>query len=219
MKRMTASAVLVLVGLLGMQTALADSNVGVALKVGTLGFGADLAVGINDHVGLRVGGNFGTLEQKVDLDEATVNGEAQFQTIPLLLDLFPFGGGFRVSFGAMVNNNKITLSAIPNEPLKVNGNYYIIDRLEGDITFTPWSPYAGIGYGSAAAEGGHVRFSCDFGVMFHGSPQAEARAYASDSWLQTRLQSDLDEDVEQFENDVKSLSIYPVFSVGVLFTF
>ena len=195
------------------------SIIGVTAKVGTLGVGADLTLNMGPYFNLRGGYNGIVLNQTVNLDEAKVDSELNWQTIPILLDWYPAGGGFRISAGAVINNNKIILSATPGDTIKLEGTDYEVESLDGEISFNQLSWYAGIGSGNAVGKDGRVHFACDFGVMFHGAPQAEATATAGSAALQAMLNADLQDELVKFEEDAKPFAFYPVISFGISFGF
>jgi opacity protein-like surface antigen len=195
------------------------SPAGVSLKLNTLGVGADLTVNLGTYLNLRGGFNYGQFDTTVLMDEATVIGSLHWRTIPLLLDYHPTGGGFRISGGGMINDNRVALSADPNEPLELQGTDYSVDRLEGSVRFNRFSPYLGIGFGNATGDG-RVHFACDFGVMMHGAPRVEARVEASlPPDLQAQLERDLQREVEEFEDDIAAWKFYPVVSLGFSVSF
>lgn len=193
----------------------ADQNVGFTAKVGTLGYGGDLSLGLTDHVGLRAGYTVGEISHSVSLSEADVEGAIKCNAIPLMIDFFPAGGSFRITFGAVANNNKITLSADPKESLKLNGVPYFVDSLDGTVKFDKWSPYVGIGCGNAVSKDGNWYFSCDIGIMYHGQPNASATAEPAPGEDGDILNAALDWEIEKFNDDVKGFVVWPVISVGV----
>jgi hypothetical protein len=194
-------------------------GVGVTAKIGTLGYGADLTIGLGPYLGIRGGYNTYAYEREVTRDEATVQGRLDWETIPLLLDVHPFGGGFRISGGPVINNNRIDVTADVNEPLKLEDTEYQIDDLSGSVTFDRTSYYLGLGYGNAAGKDGRWHFYCDFGVMYHGEPQLDAHATASDPVVQEALNVALQSEVDKARDDVKSYKYYPVIALGVSFAF
>ena len=55
------------------------TGVGIAAKVGTLGYGGDLTIGLGQYLSFRGGYNTLALKRDVDLDEATVKGKLAWQ--------------------------------------------------------------------------------------------------------------------------------------------
>lgn len=194
-------------------------NLGVTAKFGTPGYGGDLTLGLGRYLSVRGGYSQGTVNYNVDLEEATLTGELALQTIPVLLDLHPFGGGFRISGGMVRNGNEVRIRALPGETVELNNADYQVEKLNGRITFDDYGWYAGIGYGNAAGADGHWHFACDFGVMFQGEPAVAATVKASDPALQAAADQALQHEVDSLQADVKDFKYYPVISVGVSYRF
>ncbi len=194
-------------------------NVGITAKVGTLGAGAEVTLGLGDYFGLRVSGNRASWDGDKSSDEGTIAWDVELQTYGALLDIHPFGGGFRLSGGEMINKNKIRLHADLNEPVELNGQDYQLSDFGGEVTFNSTAPYAGIGYGNAAGADGRWHFSCDFGVMFQGSPKVEAHATASDPAYQSAVDAALEKERAEIQDDANGFKYYPVISLGVSFRF
>jgi hypothetical protein len=196
------------------------AGVGVTLKAGTLGLGADLTLPlVASNLNLRAGYNGADLTLNVDLTDAKCEGNVKWQTIPILLDWHPAKGEFRLSAGAVINNNEVLLTADPKKPLGLNGTDYVIEGMDGSITFDQVAWYIGIGSGNAAGNG-RVHFAFDLGIMFHGKPKAEATATAANAALQDAINSDMQVEVDKFQKDtLDKFIIYPVISVGISFTF
>jgi len=204
----------------------ARAAVGVTAKVGTLGLGGDVTVSLFEPLNIRAGGNI--LRYEWDGESNASGGDTadkiklklNMENFPVLLDLHPFSGsGFRISGGAVFNNNEVTLSAVPGRTVEINDREYSITSLDGKIDFSKVAPYVGIGYGNAADRSSNWHFACEFGVMFMGTPEVTLHATASDPGLQPQLDADVEEQKKKYEDDVNILRIYPVISVGVSYTF
>ena len=194
-------------------------TVGITAKVGTLGFGGDLTLPlVASNLNFRAGYNWGNLTLDVDLDEAACDGEITWETIPILLDWYPAAGEFRISAGAVINNNEVIMSASPTEDFKLNGVHYGVTGMDGSITFDEMAWYVGVGSGNAVGDG-RVHFVFDLGVMLQGKPKAEATATASIPALQNALNADLQSEVDDFQQDLNAFILYPVISVGIAFAF
>jgi hypothetical protein len=194
-------------------------GVGVTVKAGTLGLGAEATIGVSDYLGVRLGGNGYNYSASQSEEEGTVYGELNLLTYSALLDIHPFGGGFRLSGGGMMNKNKIKLRADLNETVELDGQEYWLSDLKGEVTFNEMAPYAGIGYGNAVGADGRWHFACDFGVMFQGSPEVSASATASDPAMQPIVDDALDKEVADIQDDADSFKYYPVISLGISYRF
>jgi hypothetical protein len=87
--------------------------------------------------------------------------------------------------------------------------------LEGEGKFHDLSPYAGLGFGTAA-RGGHFAFVFDLGVAF-GRPKISLTASGAASNQQ--LQSDLNAEIQEAQEDANKLPGYPVISLGLMYRF
>ncbi len=187
----------------------------ISAKIGTLGIGGEFTWSMTDEFNLRGGLNLYDYGFTLDVDNTSVDAVLALQSIPLLLDYHPFSTGFRISVGAMINGNTVDLSANPDEMLVLNGIPFAVDSMEGEITFNKFAPYIGVGFGNAVLEGSAWQFTCDFGLMFHGTPKATATAISTNPLLQNLLDVELNEEVESFNSDISGYTIWPVFSVGI----
>ncbi len=200
-----------------------EIEIGSALKIGTTGFGADVTFGLVETMNLRAGLNMLSLsfdfeddDDDADDDELTLN--VKLQTLPLLLDWHPRRRNFRLSGGIVLNNNKLSFEADAGER-DFNDVDYLVDSFDIDVTFNTISPYLGIGYGNAIRPGGRWRFAFDFGVMLHGTPKVRGRAVATNPEQQERLNQDVDEELEEFRDEMKGFTFYPVLTLGLSYRF
>lgn len=204
---------------------IAQAAVGVSLKVGTLGVGADVTVGIAPWLNARVGYNmfsYGTDFAGGNKEEdgvGKITPELKLQSLGGLLDVHPWSGGFRISAGCYINSNKLDMTADTTQMVEINGQNYMLGDLQGTAEFKVLSPYVGIGYGNAAGSNGRWHFSFDLGALFQGSPDIKMHATISNPALQAQLDADLEEEARKIEEDVKIYTVYPVLSMGVSFRF
>jgi hypothetical protein len=192
----------------------------ISAKIGTLGIGGEFTWRVADDINIRGGLNSYNYGFSLDIEDTRVDANLALQSIPLLLDYHPFDTGFRVSAGAIINGNSIELSAIPdNKQIIVNGISFGVDSVDGEIKFSKFAPYIGVGFGNAVLEGSAWQFTCDFGLMFHGTPKATATAVASDQYLQDILDYELKGELATFNSDISGFTIWPVASVGISLNF
>jgi len=199
-------------------------GVGITAKVGTLGFGGDLTIGLMDQLNVRFGFNYLNLDIKKDDVTSRVkeiSSAIDLKTVSALLDWHPTGMGFRISAGGMLNKNRLALSAIPNDTVKIDDMEFTVDRLDGEITFKDFAPYVGIGYGNAGKQDKdtHWRFSFDLGAMFQGEPTVKLSATASDPSVQPALDQAVEAEKKDKEDTIKAFKIYPVLSFGLSYVF
>lgn len=192
---------------------------GLTVKAGTLGAGLDATFGAGDYLGFRLGFNTLSAGPTLEQDEGTIDTDLDWMSYGGLVDLHPFGGGFRISGGALINKNKFTMKADLEKDVTLDGQHYSLSDLSGEVTFGEVAPYAGFGYGNAVGADGRWHFSCDFGIMFQGSPKVSASATASNPALQSVVDQALDREVAKIQDDADGYKYYPVISVGVSYRF
>ena len=199
--------------------AFGQQGAGLTAKVGTLGVGGDLTLGLGSQLNLRGGYNWFSYDRTVSLNEADLDGTLDMGTLPVLLDWHLFGGGFRISGGMVLNNNEVRLTTEPGTVLELDGQPFRVDSVDGRVTFDDYAPYAGIGYGNAIGKDGQWHFSCDFGVLFQGEPKVEPTAKASNPSAQSALSRALQKEVDDYQDDIKNFAYWPVISVGLSYRF
>jgi hypothetical protein len=141
------------------------------------------------------------------------------KTIPVLLDWHCFQGGFRISGGMVMNNNEVKLTTQPGTVLELDGQTFRVESVDGRVTFDDYAPYAGIGYGNAVGKNDRWNFACEFGVLFQGEPKAEATAKASNPSAQRALNRALQNEIDDYQDDIKGFAYWPVISIGVSYRF
>ncbi len=194
---------------------------GVSLKIGTTGFGGDLAVGVGERFNLRAGVNVFSLsaDSEDEIDQETIRLRLKLLTVPLLLDWHPFEGNFRLSAGVAFNNNEIKINAEPGSVIELNDREYAVDDMSMGVTFNQLSPYAGIGYGNSVRGDSRLVFAFDLGLMFHGTPKLRTSATASNPAQQAALDRDLAIETDDFRDDLSSFKFYPVLTFGMSYRF
>jgi hypothetical protein len=199
---------------LSLATPVSAQDVGLAFHVGSLGLGADVAVAIHPNVGLRAGGNFfpfGINFTTSGIDYSLDLPSPQFM---LLADLYP-AGSFRVSAGLMISSANFDLTGELDGLVNIGGSTYTpaeVGNLTGTLETRDVSPYIGIGFGNPAS--GRVGFFLDLGVAFRGNPQASATVDGPIS-AAPGFQQDLDREIQDIQDDVENIIVYPVLSIGI----
>ena len=81
-----------------------SSDLSAGLRVGTLGIGVEVSKLLTDHIGLRVGGNFGSLSQTQTKSDLSLDAKLKFQAFTGLLDYYPGSRGtFHLTAGIITN--------------------------------------------------------------------------------------------------------------------
>ncbi|WP_373538382.1 hypothetical protein [Chamaesiphon sp.] len=199
-------------------------GVGLTARVGTLGFGVDVAKSLTPQIDGRLGLNFGNVSLNRNDSGINYDSQLKFSSIQLFGDYYPFrSSGFRLTGGLIAQNNKLSVNSNPNS----NGTYTIdgtqyqasnVGTLSGEYRYpNSIAPYLGIGIGKSTNEG--LGFNADLGVMFAGAPQVTLNASNPAFNNNPTTRNQLDNQVRQTENDLRGFNVYPVLSVGLSYGF
>jgi hypothetical protein len=196
-----------------------------AARAGTTGLGAELGFGLGSGVGLRAnlaGGSYSRSDVESNIN---YEGKLKLGNGALLLDLHPFAGSFRLSAGAVYNNNRLEATARGDSgTIEINGISYpasAVGTLQADVRWDKMSPYLGIGWGSQPRGSGGLFFSADLGA-FYLKPTASLTGTCGPSvptLACSQLQSDIRAEERQFQEDIDKFKLYPVLSVGLGYRF
>jgi hypothetical protein len=160
-------------------------------------------------------------QQDIDYD-----AKPTLRSASLLFDWFPFANNFRISLGAMVNQNKVTATGKPTGgSFTLDGqtfNAADVGTLDAEVTFKKTVPYFGIGYGRPI--NGGLSFISDLGVMFQGTPKSTLTASCGGaappgSANCDQIRSAVAAEQATLDDNLSKFKYYPVFSIGLAYTF
>lgn len=188
-------------------------------RVGLLGAGVEYSYRLTDRLTIRSGLNaastsFGASEAGIDYDF-----ELSFDSLSVGLDLHPLKGKFRVSLGAMRNDNSLSARSTLAQIITVGGTNYSGDEvgtLRGRIGFDGTAPYLGVGWDWFRNM--KVGFGLDVGILSQGSPIVTLSA---DGPIADDLNFllDLEQEELELEADLDGFDAYPYMMLGVAFRF
>jgi hypothetical protein len=203
----------------------ADTSIG--LRAGTLGLGAELSFAISQRVALRLGADtYSPKTVTITQQDIDYDAKAKLRSGSLLVDWFPFANNFRISLGAMVNQNKVTATGKPTGgSFTLDGqtfNAADVGTLDAEVTFKKTVPYFGIGYGRPI--NGGLSFISDLGVMFQGTPKSTLTASCGGaappgSANCDQIRSAVAAEQATLDDNLSKFKYYPVFSIGLAYTF
>jgi len=191
----------------------------VGVKVSTLGAGVELNYPLSSNMTVAVGVNKFSKSQTENISGIDYDEDINLQTFSVLLNFHPFSGTFRITAGAMLNNNELKLTANPNATYDINGVPYSaaeVGSLEATVDFRKIAPYVGVGIGHGASSG--LSFTFDVGVLMQGEPNVDLSANGTAASNPT-FQADLKQEEANAENDIKEFTMYPVVALGVSYRF
>lgn len=203
--------------------AIAEGNVALTGKVGTLGMGAELTTRLTDTTQLRFGINGYNVDSSTTEDGVDYDSTFRLRSAGLIGDMFPIQDSvFRISLGLYYNDNRLEMTAKPNSTGSYdlgNGTYpaATIGTLTGRLTFNKTSPYIGVGWGAPFAKPGNWSFSLDVGALYQGSPKLKLESAACSA--NAACAADMAREQEDAESDMRSYRWYPVVSAGAIYRF
>ncbi len=189
-------------------------------NVSTLGLGAEAGARFNEYFALRLGGSYFAYDFDGEFGDIDYDVDLTLQSAGAILDLHPFGTGFRLSAGVRWNGNTVDFATIPIGSVQIGGQTFSAaeaGRLDGDVEFNPVSPYVGLGYVASLA-GGRFLVGFDLGMLYQGKPDIDLRAsglLANDPVFVAELNREAD----QIEDDLEFLGFYPVVALSFVFRF
>ncbi len=210
--------------LLGMQgVAFAEGETGGAgfglgLKVGTLGYGAELTKAFTDSISGRISYNGFSRSESMTESDIKYDADLDWQSTALMLDWHPGESTFRLSVGYVFNNNEISMTAKPSAGVvEINDVDYAVgadDKLTGSVEFDN-GPYVGLGFGNAGKKG--FGFSFDLGAVYQGSPTVDLKA--TGTVLSAVPESEIRAEEADAEDELENFTWYPVVALGISYGF
>jgi hypothetical protein len=198
-------------------------DVAIGLKGSTLGIGGEVTMNLIPSVNVRSGFNAFNYNGSATKSDIDYNYKFKLQTIPVLLDLHPIAdSGFRFSSGILINNNKVTATAKSLTSYNIGDHDYSsgeVGTLTGKIDFNNVSPYAGLGWGNAVSKHGSLTLSCDFGVMFQGTPKVSLNSTGGSLSSNSAFQAELAKEETKVKDSTNDFKYFPVVSIGLAYSF
>ncbi len=193
-------------------------------KFGTTGLGADLTFGINPYLNLRAGYNYAKTSFNTKLGDVDYDMDVDVGNLPLLVDIQPFGGHFRITGGCYImTGDGADLSSTPTSDVQIGSHTYgpdVVGTLSGKIEIADaLAPYLGIGFGNAVGEDQLLTFTLDLGVIFQSYDVSLTSNGAGMTTLKDTFRQDLAKEESNLQDDMDSYKIYPVLTLGVSFHF
>lgn len=203
----------------------ANEGLGIDVKIGTMGAGAEISASLIPNTRIRGGINYLVYEFDSTIDDVDYNFDTQFNSISALLDIHPFGGTFFLSGGVYFNNNSVDVDgSLPPEnfPPQYQSFDFLADYLSisGEVEFLPVAPYVGLGWRSNSGEPGWG-FGVELGVLYQGAPDVtnlrlNAPIDVNDN---SDVQRFLKQQEEEIEDELSWFEWYPVASLMLTYHF
>jgi len=149
-----------------------EARLSVGVTGGTLGIGPEVGYRLSKTIGVRANATFLSVNHSFDSNDIAYDGRVKLQSGGAMVDVYPFGGGFRLSGGLRINGNKARGIGEPNDgtSFDINGTTYTageIGTLRADTDINSVAPALTLGYGGGLVNG--VYFGVEAGALFQGS--------------------------------------------------
>ncbi len=190
-------------------------------RAGTLGFGAEAALGLSENFAVRGGLGSFFYEYEDDYDDVEYTISPPSLTGTLGIDLYPTGGSFRLMAGLMLRNGDFKAKSgdlASAGPVEIGDNEYDeAGFLKGTVATKSTAPFVGLGFGNHTQGG--FGFFIDFGVAFVG--EADVTITASGPIAsEPGIQNDLEREAQNIKDDAASyLKYWPILSLGLKIPF
>ena len=212
-------------------------DIGVGVKVGTLGAGVDLSVALTQTINARIG----LTSVQIDSEQETLSVgdpgfeqdmnatlDADYGASGLLLDWYVFDGTFHVTAGMVKNNGAVGISGTLQTGVTytVGGQDFDSTDINGNIGGNvslgdSYQPYLGIGWGRKADDDPGFSLSVELGVALL-DPQAQLQASVITGGnfnSQAELDAMLRDAENNFESELDEFELFPVVSIGINYAF
>jgi hypothetical protein len=208
-------------------------QMGVGLKVSSLGLGLETATSLSRHFNVRAGINGLNYSPNFNSDGVKYAGTLALRSAETHLDWFPFANGFHVSPGLLYNDNGISANAsVPaGQTFTLNHVSYVSSTVAGTgrLQFNKFDPSLLLGWGNLVPRRKHFSVSFEAGAAYQGIPRttlglggnvcdptgAFCRGIASDPTVQSNVVA------EQYKinRSLTAFRFYPIVSLGFGYRF
>jgi hypothetical protein len=212
------------------------SRIAIGTRLGSLGYGAQIATPLTSRLNLRGSANFFNFGYGIGVDGANYDSELHLKSGMVSVDYYPFHSSFHVSPGFMIF--KSTAGATMNVP---GGNTFSL----GDATYTsdPNDPVHGsgamtfgrtimpaltIGFGNMIPrrERSHWSVTVDLGLAYTGQNSMQINLAGSAcqqgycmSTSDPTIQQNVVQEQQDLNESMKRFKIYPILTTGVAYRF
>ena len=186
------------------------AGLAVGARASTLGLGVDLTTAFTSFLNGRAGFNYFTYSDTRTESDVRYDADLKLQSLSAMLDWHPFAGGFRITAGALVNDNRLDMTAKPAASFTIGNNTYAPNQvgvLSAKVDFDDLAPYLGIGWGNAVAQDQGFSFALDVGVLFQGSPKAKLAAVGGALANDPAFLADLRREEQNLNNDLNDFEL------------
>lgn len=191
----------------------------IAGRAGSLGLGAEAALGLSPNFALRGGLSLLPLEPTATIDDIEFTIGLPDTWYNIGADLY-LGGGFRIGGGMLFKPDDPTLTGelAASGTIEIGNKTYTasdVARLDGVLDSKDSAPYVLIGFGRHTRPG--IGLFVDLGVAFLGEPDVLLSAQGNPEVVNSAdFQAELRRQEQNTEDDLGSyLNLWPILNVGL----
>jgi hypothetical protein len=201
----------------------AAAQLSIGPRAATTGFGAELSFPLGGILRGRLAAGTGSYGLEFDSTHVTYEGDAELRSLLAVVDLYPGGGGFRLSGGALLNDNRLEGDAPVRDVLLDNGIAVPpgldLGTLHAEATGDEVAPYAGLGWDRGPRGRGGWHLSIDAGVAYHGEPDVRLELATPVPIPAALLRELLAEEERDLEEELADYRYLPVVAVSLAYRF
>jgi len=187
-----------------------------AVTAGTLGIGPELGLRLSDRLGMRANATFLNFGGDFSSDDVDYHGDVKLNSYGMMVDVYPFGGGFRVSGGARINRNRVNVLATPTGAVEIGDTTYTaaqIGTLAGRADVKKFAPALTFGWGSGNHKG--FMFGFEGGVLFQGAARLGTFTASGTASADQRFRADLERERLSLQSDIDRVKLFPIAQTSI----
>ncbi|BBD98598.1 hypothetical protein SAMIE_1020990 [Sphingobium amiense] len=197
-----------------------DARLYAGITGGTLGIGPEVGYRLSKNIGIRANASFLSISHGFESDDIEYDGKVKLQSFGAMLDVYPFGGGFRLSGGFRINGNKARATAEPSGgTYDINGTTYTaaeIGTLRANTDIKNFAPALTLGYGGGLSSG--FVFGVEAGALFQGRVRIKPLTYTG-TLDSAELRADLEAERQSVQDDIDGYKVYPILQLTIGYRF
>ena len=187
---------------------------------GTLGVGPEAGYRFSNTFGVRANATFLGLSHGFDSDDIAYDGKLKLRSAGAMVDVYPFGGGFRLSGGLRINGNRARVTATPTQPTEIGDIVYSpaqIGTLTGRARVKDVAPALTLGYGGSMRSG--FMFGIEAGALFQGTVRIQNFTATGNLANNAAFLQQLEEERRELQDDVNDYKVYPILQLSIGYRF
>ncbi len=193
-----------------------EPRITAAVTAGTLGIGPELGVRVSKAFGVRGSATFLSIGADFDSEGNAYKGDLDLKSFGAMVDLYPFGGAFRISGGARINRNRASVIARPSGSTEVGDATYSaaeVGVLTGRADVKKFAPALTLGYGGSMRKG--FMFGIEAGALFQGNARLREFSATGTRMNDPTFRANLERERLSLQRDIDKVKVYPILQMMI----